>query len=75
MTKVMEFAAERRFFDRVASELHNARVGHNYDGITEAVDDLEVIAMQTDIPLIRDRAQKLIRSAYDPLPKRFFPNA
>lgn len=75
MTKVMEFAAERRFFDRVASELHNARAAHDYDAITEAVDDLEVIAIHTDIPLLRARVQKLIRSAYDPLPRRHFPNA
>lgn len=75
MTKVMEFAAERQLFDCVASELHNARAAHDYDAITEAVDDLEVIAMHTDIPLIRARAHRLITSAYDPLPKRFFPNA
>lgn len=75
MSKVLVFAAERRLFDCIASELHNARAAHDYGAITEAVDDLEVIAMHTDIPLIRARAQKLIRSAYDPLPKRYFPNA
>ncbi|WP_062216639.1 hypothetical protein [Aureimonas sp. D3] len=75
MTKVRDFASERRFLDRVASELHNSRIAHDYDGITEAVDDLEVIQMHTDFPVIRSRATKLISQAYDPLPKRYHPNA
>ncbi|WP_061935971.1 hypothetical protein [Aureimonas sp. AU22] len=66
MTKVMEFAAERDLLHSVHTDLAVARTTNDYDGIKEAVDDLEMIVQHTSFPLLRHRAQGLIARAFDP---------
>lgn len=67
MTKVMEFAAERDFLDKIDGELAHARQFRNWDLITEAVEDLEMVVQHTESDVLRGRAQRLILKAFDPL--------